>query len=88
VTFEAKLPGSTKTMKSKIQKVLSLTLILALSVVAYGQQQFDVIIRGGTVYDGTGRAPLKADGVRERSAGIRIYSLTERYSLEQNKIDM
>ena len=61
MTFEAKLPGSTKTMKSKIQQVLSLTLILALSVVAYGQQQFDVIIRGGTVYDGTGRAPVKAD---------------------------
>src|SRR6185436_15649037 len=46
---------------NNMRKVLSLTLILALTVVAYGQQQFDVIIRGGTVYDGTGRAPVKAD---------------------------
>ncbi len=49
-----------------MHKLLSLTLILALTVVTYAQgsvsqQQFDVIIRGGTVYDGTGRAPVKAD---------------------------
>jgi len=44
-----------------MHRVLSLTLILALTAVAYGQQQFDVIIRGGTVYDGTGRAPAKVD---------------------------
>lgn len=50
-----------------MHKLLALTLCLALTVVAYGQQrsgsqqQFDVIIRGGTVYDGTGRAPVKAD---------------------------
>ena len=48
-------------MKNKMHRVLSLTLILLLSVVVYGQQQFDVIIRGGTVYDGSGRAPVKAD---------------------------
>ena len=54
-------PGSAETMKNYIHKVLSLTLILALAAVAYGQQQFDVIIRGGTVYDGTGRAPVKTD---------------------------
>ena len=36
-------------MKNFMHRVLSLTLILALTVVAYGQQQFDVIIRGGTV---------------------------------------
>ncbi len=47
-----------------MQKMLSLMLILALTVVTFAQgsqQQFDVIIRGGTVYDGTGRAPVKAD---------------------------
>ena len=47
-----------------MQKMLSLMLILALTVVSFAQgsqQQFDVIIRGGTVYDGTGRAPVKAD---------------------------
>ena len=48
-------------MKNKLHRVLSLTLLLLLSVGVYGQQQFDVIIRGGTVYDGTGRAPVKAD---------------------------
>jgi hypothetical protein len=50
-------------------KLLSLTLILALTVMAFAQapsgaisqQQFDVIIRDGTVYDGTGRAPVRAD---------------------------
>jgi len=56
-------------MKHNMHKLLSLTLILALTVVSFAQgrsasvsqQQFDVIIRGGTVYDGTGRAPRKAD---------------------------
>ena len=59
-------------MKNQLHRVLSLTLILALTVVAYGQQQFDVIIRGGTVYDGTGRAPMKADlGIRgDRIAAV------------------
>ena len=57
-------------MKNNMHKLLALTLILALTVMTYGQQrfgsvssqqQFDVIIRGGTVYNGTGRAPVKAD---------------------------
>jgi N-acyl-D-amino-acid deacylase len=56
-------------MKNNMYKVLSLTLMLALTVIAFAQgrsraasqQQFDVIIRGGTVYDGTGRPPVKAD---------------------------
>jgi N-acyl-D-amino-acid deacylase len=56
-------------MKNNLQKILSLALILALTVMAnaqgrpgpVSQQQFDVIIRGGTVYDGTGRAPVRAD---------------------------
>ncbi len=51
------------------RKLLALTLILALPVMAAAQGQrpgsrprtFDVIIRGGTVYDGTGRAPVRAD---------------------------
>ena len=72
-------------MKNNIQKFLSLTLILALTVMAYAQgrsgpvsqqqsvsQQFDVIIRGGMVYDGTGRAPVRADvGIRgDRIAAV------------------
>src|SRR5438128_11194632 len=55
-------------MKTKPQKLLALTLIFALSVLAIAQrrirpeaQSFDIIIRGGTLYDGTGRAPMKAD---------------------------
>lgn len=53
-------------MKNNLHKLLALTLILALTVVTYAQSsvsqpQFDVIIKGGTVYDGTGRAPVKAD---------------------------
>ena len=61
-------------MKTNMLKFLSLTLILALTIMAYAQgrsgntsqqsvsqPQFDVIIRGGTVYDGSGRAPVKAD---------------------------
>ena len=54
-----------------MNKVLSLTLIFALTVTAFAQgrsgsqsktqQQFDVIIRNGMVYDGSGRPPVKAD---------------------------
>jgi len=53
-------------MSNKLHKFLSLILVLGLTVITYAQgpvsqQQFDAIIRGGTVYDGTGRAPVKAD---------------------------
>src|SRR5215510_82304 len=49
-----------------VHKPLSLTLILALTLVMYAQgsaqqQSFDIIIRNGTVYDGSGRSPVKAD---------------------------
>ena len=62
-------------MKNKMHKLLSLTLLLALTITSFAQtsqQQFDVIIRGGTVYDGTGRAPVKADvGIRgDRIAAV------------------
>ncbi len=54
-------------------------VILALSAMAVAQgqgrsnsQSFDIIIRGGTVYDGTGRAPVRADvGIKgDRIAAI------------------
>jgi N-acyl-D-amino-acid deacylase len=57
-------------MKTNLQRLLSVTLIFALSLVAFAQRQtrsastlksVDIIIRGGTVYDGTGRPPVKAD---------------------------
>ncbi len=57
-------------MKLKLRKFLTLSLSLALLLTATAQgqlrskstpQSFDVIIKGGTVYDGTGRAPIRAD---------------------------
>jgi N-acyl-D-amino-acid deacylase len=57
-------------MRLNLRQLLTPTLIFALSVVslAHGKpgagsqpQSFDIIIRGGTVYDGTGRPPVKAD---------------------------
>ena len=59
-----------KRMKINLQKLLALTLIFALSLIAIVQgqprskskpQSFDIIIKGGTIYDGTDRAPVKAD---------------------------
>src|ERR1041385_7031595 len=51
-------------MKTTMHKILALTLILPLTVAAFAQRsqpQFDVIIRNGMVYDGSGRPPKKAD---------------------------
>src|ERR1041385_3318760 len=51
-------------MKTTMHKILALTLILPLTVAAFAQRsqpQFDIIIRNGTVYDGSGGAPVKAD---------------------------
>ncbi len=59
-------------MRIRFEKLFSVLLVgLGTLVIAHGQrpsapsQTFDVIIRGGTVYDGSGRPPLKADiGIR------------------------
>src|SRR5262245_51064206 len=57
-------------MKISARKFLSVALILAFSLAAItrGQQRaaatpqsFDIIIKGGTVYDGNGGPPVKAD---------------------------
>src|SRR2546425_11243375 len=57
-------------MKTNLRNLLTFALILALSIIAIVQgqprstskpQSFDIIIRGGTLYDGTGRPPIKAD---------------------------
>ncbi len=55
-------------MTTNLQKLFAVILILAISLASFAQRQtqsFDVIIKGGTVYDGSGRRPVKADvGIR------------------------
>jgi len=55
-------------MRTNFQIALTALLMLVLSFVTLAQRQretssqsFDIIIKGGTVYDGTGGPPLKAD---------------------------
>src|ERR1044071_6463582 len=63
-------------MTTKLQKLLVVILIFAISLASFAQKQtgttFDIIIKGGTIYDGTGRAPVKADvGIRgDRIAAV------------------
>src|SRR5262249_18899812 len=57
---------------------LFVSVVLLLSASSLGHQrkpttsEFDVVIKGGTVYDGTGNAPVRADvGIRgDRVAAI------------------
>lgn len=61
-------------MKLRTLTALILTLILSLAALAQRRaaQSFDIIIRGGTLYDGTGRPGVRADlGIR----GDRIESV-------------
>lgn len=55
-------------MKAYFERILTLTLILAVSLTAVAQgrgvstpQSFDIIIKGGMVYDGTGGTPRRVD---------------------------
>jgi len=55
-------------MRNKLQRLILLLCLLCPLVSTQGQQRtpsqpqsFDIIIKGGTVYDGTGGAPMKAD---------------------------
>jgi len=57
-------------MRANLPKLLAVILVLAISLAAFGQrhsrstssvQSFDIIIKGGTVYDGTGRRGVKTD---------------------------
>jgi len=64
-------------MRIKLQTFLGLILALSFTVAAQGQRQstsqsFDIIIKGGTVYYGTGGAPVRADvGIKgDRIAAI------------------
>lgn len=44
----------------RLGSLISLSL-LVMTVQAFAQVEFDVLIRGGTVYDGSGRPPIVAD---------------------------
>jgi N-acyl-D-amino-acid deacylase len=51
-------------MKTLIRNPLALIIIVALAVASLAQSRvksFDIIIKNGTVYDGTGRPPRRAD---------------------------
>ena len=49
----------------KIRQLLALCALLACARPSFAQQQVDVLIRGGSLVDGTGSAPRRADvGVR------------------------
>ena len=63
-------------MKIKLQALILILALLPLAI-AQGQQRansqsFDIIIKGGTVYDGSGRPPVRTDlGIRgDRIAAI------------------
>src|SRR5207253_10390929 len=69
-SINIRLLAELKKMRIKLQTLLTLALTfsLSLSAIAQGQsrsksklQSFDIIIRGGTLYDGSGRPPIKAD---------------------------
>lgn len=54
-------------MRTNLQKLITLMLILAVSATVFAQGRrpetasFDIIIKGGTVYDGSGGPPRRAD---------------------------
>jgi N-acyl-D-amino-acid deacylase len=54
-------------MRTNLQKLITLMLILSVSATVFAQGRtpetasFDIIIKGGTVYDGSGRPPRRAD---------------------------
>ena len=62
-------------MRIKLPRLVILISLLCLLATAHGQQRaqsFDIIIKGGTVYDGTGGTPRRADvGIKgDRIAAI------------------
>jgi N-acyl-D-amino-acid deacylase len=66
-------------MKNKITSVIRL-LPLMLPLMVAGQTStapFDVLIKGGTVYDGTGRAPRRADVAIKGDRIVAVGDLTK-----------
>jgi N-acyl-D-amino-acid deacylase len=75
-------------MRTNLQKLITLLLVLTVSATVFAQRRrpetasFDIIIKGGTVYDGSGRPPRRADvGIKgDRIAAVgnlsRASSLT------------
>src|SRR5215218_8130803 len=54
-------------MRTNLQKLITLMLVMAVPATVFAQRRrpetasFDIIIKGGTVYDGSGRPPRRAD---------------------------
>jgi N-acyl-D-amino-acid deacylase len=62
-----------------LQRIFAGILSTALAITAFSADDFDVIIRNGTVYDGSGAEPKQADvAIRgDRIAGIGDFKATE-----------
>jgi N-acyl-D-amino-acid deacylase len=54
-----------KLLMTNLRKIFAVGMVLVLPLIGFAQtrnaQNFDVIIKGGMVYDGTGRAPVRVD---------------------------
>ncbi len=62
-----------------LQRIFAGILSTALAITAFSADDFDVIIRNGTVYDGSGAEPKQADvAIRgDRIAGIGDFKAAE-----------
>ena len=73
----------------RLHKYLALLLMLVLPLAAAGQalrtEDFDVLIKGGTVYDGTGRAPRRVDVAIKGDRVVAIGNLSR--ARGQNVVD-
>src|SRR5215211_5829670 len=69
-------------MRTNLQKLITLMLVMAVPATVFAQRRrpetasFDIIIKGGTVYDGSGRPPRRADvGIKgDRIAAVGTLS--------------
>ena len=67
-----------------IRAILFFLLAVFIVVNSHGQQQYDLILRGGTVYDGSGSTPVEADVAIQDDTIAAIGDL----SLRKGKIEL